>query len=461
MSQLRTKYNGLKNEFRTKQQTAQTRLQAQQRINDSHFHKSLSQLNQQFKETERQKKLQQMMLAKHYKHQKEIMKQRHDELLRLKQQLQNIQSHENQQIEKEEKLHKRHERLMEIQNDFSMRSAKVESDRKLLENRKNAILNEMQKFDDLTQSMSKLNLNGDNITPQEQKELEEFISKNPAATVDDYSYNNYQEFRNSLQMQSNGDSDDDYIPRQSRKRIERKEREIKNESREIRRYSRKREKTNSDHKSSKKRSRSRKKKKGSRRRSRSMDKIRKMFRRKSRKRENSNDSSNYGATPNYQQSSSSKKRRKSRRRSASNEYTTDKRRKSKHSSSKRSGNLYVRLVNARGIFGPKGSTMNTYVELTCNNQIFESSISRKQTNPEWNEIFEFYVHDYRKDKLSVKLINVKTGKIMAKMTIPVEEFINNQAIRKSNEYQMADQISMNLDIDYEKSILQLKNDSNF
>eukprot|EP01084_Bolivina_argentea_P143938 252654_1 len=156
-------------------------------------------LQQQFAETERQRKMQQMMLSKHYEHQKEIMQNRHEELLRLKNRLlvHDISAHENHQIEHEEKLQRRHEQLLEIQNDYDLRAQKTQSNRKLLEDRKKVILQEMKKFDDLTQHMSKLNLDDTKLTDKQKSELDEFVAKHPESMVNNYEYTNYDEWRHS------------------------------------------------------------------------------------------------------------------------------------------------------------------------------------------------------------------------------------------------------------------------
>ena len=152
MAQIKNTYNELKDDFRAKAKNEQ-----------------------------RQKRMQQIMLAKHYKHQKDILKQRHKQLLNLKQQIQNIQSYEH-------NLQQRHETLVEIQKDFNKRKAKLDANSQLLQQRKKEILNEMQKFNQLTQNMSKLNLSAIHLTEQQKKELDEFIAQHPETTVDDYSY---------------------------------------------------------------------------------------------------------------------------------------------------------------------------------------------------------------------------------------------------------------------------------
>lgn len=461
MSEIRNTYAGLKNNFRATAKNEQIRLNAQQMINESHFKKSMAHLKKQFAETERQRRIQQSMLAKHYQHQKEILKQRHNELLKLKREIQNIQQHENNQIDHEEKLQQRHQRLMEIQNDYDIRKAKIHSNRQLLEQRKKSILNEMQKFNELTQSMSKLNFNADDLTETQKKDLDDFVAKHPQTMVDDYSYRNYHQFRNSLQNEFDSDDyydTDKYADKYSRK--SRKRKHNQNIRRSILRELSRSQSPSPSPSKIRKHSRKRKRKRQSIReftRSQSPV-IRRQSRKRKRKRKKSskivsNIVNSIKRINNKSQTTSRSKRydktkRKSRPSKQKKKVIKDTEIKSeKHIASKKSGNLYVRLVNARDVFGEKGSKINTYVELDCNGQVYTSSI-KKSRNPEWNELFKFYVNDYDKNLLTVRLIDTETDRSIAKMKIPVCEFVDKQ--HSSQDYVMNDELSMNLDIGYEE-----------
>ena len=401
MSQITNTYNELKHDFR---------------IN--------ADLQTQFEETERQRRIQQMMLAKHFQHQKKILKQRHTELLKLKQEIQNIQSYEHNQIKNEDKLKQRHQQIMKIQNNFNKRKAKINDNRQLLEQRKKSILDEMQKFNQLTQSMSKLNLNAADLTQQQKNELDDFITKHPETMNDDYSYNNfiqfnnYHKFRNSLQNDFDS-SDDDNLMDQYSNKYSRKSRKRKYRQTRKRSIRREREKH------------SRKSRKG-RDLTRSQSPV---IRCKSRKRKSKQ--SNRMSLKKFF-------KRKSKSQTSSHRSTSNKQ-KMKREISSQSGNLYVRLVNARHVFGHKGSKINTYVELQCNDQIHTSSI-KSSRNPEWNEFFKFYVNDYNKDLLIVRLIDNKTEKSIAKMKIPIHKFVDQQ--HNKQDYLMNDELSMSLDIGY-------------
>ena len=122
-------------------------------------------------------------------------------------------------------------------------------------------------------------------------------------------------------------------------------------------------------------------------------------------------------------------------------------RRSRSYSSKRSGHLYVRLVSARGVFGAKGTRLNSYVELECNGQVSISSTVKRTSNPEWNEFFKFYVRDYDRSILTIRLVDAKNELSIAKMRIPVREFVEKAA--KKQNYEMGEDVSMTVDIGYE------------
>merc|ERR1712096_603786 len=89
----------------------------------------------------------------------------------------------------------------------------------------------------------------------------------------------------------------------------------------------------------------------------------------------------------------------------------------------KSGNLYVRLVNARGVFGSKGSMPNTYVEMECDGQVQESSMIRGGDSVRGDECFKFAIENYDESMLTIRLIDADIDETIAKVRIPTVEFV--------------------------------------
>lgn len=104
-------------------------------------------------------------------------------------------------------------------------------------------------------------------------------------------------------------------------------------------------------------------------------------------------------------------------------------------------------MHARNVFGVKGKKVNTYVELVCGDESYQSKIMKKTTNPEWNEYFRFYVNNYEKDVLRLKLIDAKQERTIAKVNLPVKDFVDKN--RKTEVYDIDDDIKLDLDVQYE------------
>merc|ERR1712096_447877 len=89
----------------------------------------------------------------------------------------------------------------------------------------------------------------------------------------------------------------------------------------------------------------------------------------------------------------------------------------------KSGNLYVRLVNARGVFGSKGSMPNTYVEMECDGQVQESSMIRGGDSVRGDECFKFAIENYDESMLTIRLIDADIDETIAKVRVPTVEFV--------------------------------------
>ena len=90
-----------------------------------------------------------------------------------------------------------------------------------------------------------------------------------------------------------------------------------------------------------------------------------------------------------------------------------------------SGNLYVRLVDARDVFGPDGNAPNTFVQLELDGQVQASSTSDYSHTPYWNEVFQFKIRDYNAGTLNLRLIDAFTNRTLAKMKVPCNRFLQN------------------------------------
>jgi len=80
-------------------------------------------------------------------------------------------------------------------------------------------------------------------------------------------------------------------------------------------------------------------------------------------------------------------------------------------------------VNARSVFGSKGSLPNTYVELECDGQVQESSMIHSGDVVRGDECFKFAIEDYDESMLTIRLIDADIDETIAKVRIPTGEFV--------------------------------------
>jgi hypothetical protein len=104
----------------------------------------------------------------------------------------------------------------------------------------------------------------------------------------------------------------------------------------------------------------------------------------------------------------------------------------------KSGNLYVRLVNARSVFGDKGSAVDTYVEMECDGQVQESSMIHNGDSVRGDECFKFAVENYKESMLTIRLIDANRDENIAKVRVPTAKFVD-----------MADNGELGIDLDTE------------
>jgi len=425
-------YRDLKNEHQSAEKTIQSRLRAQKNVVASHYNQQMKALDQQFQETERRRKAQQAMLRGRYKLQRQQMKQRHAELLHIKGKLRDISDKEHRQVEHETKLRQRYQRVQEIQTDYQNREEKAKSNRDLLVDRKKAIQQEMEDLNALTKQIDQLNL-GAEQTEEQKQQMESFIAQNPDLyQSDDRVKNNSRRVRNRYSAYDDEESEFKEIeteysehraPRRSHRRRGRRDSRSVRRSEHKRRDSRRRRssrrtskrislkmtieprKSDSDQvQQSVKRTDSRSERRSGRK-SRSVE--------RQSTRESTRSTTSRRSTRSRRDSGRSERRRSSR---------SQRHRVSRYEN--KSGNLYVRLVNARSVFGSKGSLPNTYVEMECDGQVQESSMIHSGDVVRGDECFKFAIEDYDESMLTIRLIDADRDETIAKVRIPTVEFVD-------------------------------------
>ena len=376
--ELHSRYDQVKDGFRDSNRNVTSMLRDRENEFMQNHQRVLRKLEDQMRETDRQRSIQQMMLKKHYEHQKRIMRQRHEELMQVRDRLVRIKQHEKHQLGRERDIHQMQYRLEQQQNAFESRKSKVLSEREMLEQQKLSMMKELEEFDKLTKDMSKLNLWSTDLTEEQKTEMDRFVASHPEVgqvtqAAEDMEYNQhipaaptprYRDYRPSgprtpfeMGLDADFESSSQYTfdPRKSH--------------------------------------------------------------RKSRRQSGFSTMSTMTVEP---------EPTLNRRKSQKNSKKKTKQKNTTKSTKTKSGNLYIRLVDARDVFGADGNAPNTYVQLELDHQIQKSSVSDYTHDPYWNEVFQFRVRDYNSEKLTLRLIDAFNQRTLAKMKIPCSHFVQKK-----------------------------------